>query len=68
MEETMRKLTVALLIGAAIGLSGLRVASAAPANGVAIGNSASAATATQKVYYRRWHRRWHRHCNRWRCW
>jgi hypothetical protein len=68
MEETMRKLTVALLIGAAIGLSGLSAASAAPANGVVIGNSASTANITQKAYYyRRWHRRWG-HCNRWRCW
>ncbi len=63
----MRTIMIAMLIGLTVGISGVGVASAAPANGAVIRDNATTSTATQKVYYREWHR-YHRHCNRWRCW
>jgi hypothetical protein len=68
----MRKITFALLISAACGLSGLSVASAAPANGAIIRDNAAGAAVVQKVDWHHWHHWHHRHrwhCNRWhRCW
>jgi hypothetical protein len=48
----------------AAGLYGASGASAVPANGVAIGETAAATVATQQVWWRRWH--WHRRW--WRRW
>jgi hypothetical protein len=58
---------LAALIGAAFGISGLGMASAAPANGAVIRDGVATSTVTQNVYYRRWHRH-RRHCENGRCW
>jgi hypothetical protein len=71
----MRTIVLATVATAVIGVSGVTTASAAPANGLAIGSAVQqTGTLTQDVQWRRdrrWRRGWHRHrvCNRWgRCW
>lgn len=75
----MRKIILSAFLGAAIGAAGLSAASAAPANGLAIGDAVQTSSNIQDVYWRgrwhrghRWHRRHYRHCY-WRhhrryCW
>jgi hypothetical protein len=56
----MRALVLATTVAMGIGLLGVSGASAAPANGIVIGQAASVEPLTQQVWYR-WHYRW-RHC------
>jgi hypothetical protein len=60
---TLRLIAFAAVTAAAVGLYGVSAASAIPANGVVIGEAATATQATQEVW---WRRRWHWH--RWRRW
>jgi hypothetical protein len=64
----MRAIILAMLLALGLGLAGAPNASAAPANGAALGAAADAAGLTEQVYHH-WHRRhhWHgRHRSHWR--
>jgi hypothetical protein len=78
----MRRVLLTALVTGAIGIAAMSGASAAPANGAAIGSACDAMSAVTQVQHWRWgsggHWRWGsrgrwrggcRRCNRWgRCW
>ena len=55
----MRKILMATLVAAGMGVIGTSGATAAPANGVAIGEAATANQLTEPVYY--YHRHYYHH-------
>jgi hypothetical protein len=67
----MRAIILAAIVAAGIGFIGTSVASAAPANGVTISETATANTAVIKAHWRGrsgWRRGWHRCHYRYRSW
>ena len=66
----MRAIILAAIVAAGIGFVGTQTASASPANGVTIHETANANTSIVKVQHWRWRsRHWHRHCHyRYRSW
>jgi hypothetical protein len=68
-EETMRKLILIALAGAAIGFAVPQSASATPI-GIGLGAAADTVSNTEQVRHRRWHHhRWHhRHWHHRHCW
>ena len=63
----MRGLVLAAVTAAGIGMLGLAGASAMPANGVAVGQTAAVNQMMEPVWWRRYRWRWHR-WHRWRRW
>jgi hypothetical protein len=68
----MRAIILAAVVAAGIGFVGTQAASAAPANGVTIGESAAASNAVVKAHWRgpsRYRHRCHYRFRSWgRCW
>ncbi len=67
----MRAIILAATVAVGIGLIGISNASAAPANGVTINESANTNQSIVKVQHWRWgsHGRWHHRCHyRYRSW
>jgi hypothetical protein len=64
----MRAILIAALVAGGIGLAGTSGAVAAPANGIAIDEAASAVQTTEQVRYHRYHRGYYHRHHHWRRW